>query len=675
MIDFSKELNQEQLAVVYMGDGPCLVLAGAGSGKTRTIVYRVAYLLEQGVAPENILLVTFTNKAAGEMVKRVRELTGAESNLPWAGTFHSIANKILRHHADALGYQNNFTILDEDDAEALIKIAVKKNKNEENDGKKFPSASAIKNIFSFARNAERPLAEVLEIKNYLWLDYLPELERVRADYERAKKEANAMDFDDLLINFLLLLQMPDIQRQYASQFKYILVDEYQDTNKLQASVISLLSSVHGNVLAVGDDAQSIYSFRAADVKNILNFEKSYPNAKIFKLETNYRSSQEILDVANCVIANNVKQYPKELKTIFTGGVKPVLHPMIDQIMEAKFVADEVEKQTEENIPRREMAVLFRASHHSQQLELELMRRGLSYDYRGGLRFFERAHVKDALAYLRLVQNPADTSAWLRALLHEEGIGPAGAMKIIDMVKGNAESTDILLPPKAQTGWNNFIKIRDELMKAGDQPAVMMRVILESSYRDYLEKEYLDAPERIADLEQMITFAEQYDSLEKFLAETALAENYNLKNSGQKNRGDKIILSTIHQAKGLEWQTVFVINMASGAFPNDRALREDGGVEEERRLFYVAITRAKKKLFLTYPLSSAQGRPASGWGPSMFVDEIHPDLIDDRSTLSSARSTAFNDSDVTYVSEDEEYSASWRTKKISPGSFLRDLDDL
>jgi DNA helicase-2/ATP-dependent DNA helicase PcrA len=705
MIDFAKELNQEQLAVVYMGDGPCLVLAGAGSGKTRTITYRVAYLLEQGVAPENILLVTFTNKAAGEMVKRVRDLTGAENNLPWAGTFHSIANKILRHHANALGYQNNFTILDEDDAEALIKIAVKNNRSDD-DGKKFPSASAIKNIFSFTRNAERPLHEVLEIKNYLWLDYLPELERVRADYERAKKEANAMDFDDLLVNLLLLLQMPDIQRKYANQFKYILVDEYQDTNKLQASVISLLSSVHGNVLAVGDDAQSIYSFRAADVKNILNFEKIYPGAKIFKLETNYRSSQEILDVANCVIANNVRQYQKELKTIFSGGAKPIVYSMIDQIMEAKFVADEVAKQTEGDTPAKEIAVLFRASHHSQQLELELMRRGLSYDYRGGLRFFERAHVKDALAYLRLIHNPADTSAWLRALLHEEGIGPAGAMKIIENFKngfichpreggdpdagvrddgkrldsrlrGNdTERVGSALSPKAQTGWNNFLKIHDSLVQAGDQPANLMRAVLESSYRDYLEKEYLDAAERVADLEQMITFAEQYDSLEKFLAETTLAENYNLKNSGHKNYGDKIILSTIHQAKGLEWQTVFVINMASGAFPNDRALREDGGLEEERRLFYVAITRAKKNLFLTYPLSgSAQGRPASGWGsvsgPSMFVDEIHPDLIEDRSTLSSARSTAFNDSDITYVSEDEEYAP----KKISPGSFLRDIDDL
>jgi len=344
--------------------------------------------------------------------------------------------------------------------------------------------------------------------------------------------------------------------------------------------------------------------------------------------------------------------------------------MIDQIMEAKFIADEVARQTGSDTPAKEIAVLFRAAHHSQQLELELMRRGLSYDYRGGLRFFERAHVKDALAYLRLIHNPADTSAWLRALLHEEGIGPAGAMKIIEMIKGGAASMDILLPSKAQTGWNNFSKIRDSLVQAGDQPANLMRVVLGSSYRDYLEKEYLDAAERVADLEQMITFAEQYDSLEKFLAETTLAENFNLENNGRKKSyGDKIILSTIHQAKGLEWRTVFVINMASGAFPNDRALREDGGLEEERRLFYVAITRAKKNLFLTYPLSGGWGDSVAG--PSMFVDEIHPDLIEDRSTLSSARSTAFNDSDVTYVSEEEEYSQ----KKIRPGSFLRDVDDL
>jgi DNA helicase-2/ATP-dependent DNA helicase PcrA len=417
------------------------------------------------------------------------------------------------------------------------------------------------------------------------------------------------------------------------------------------------------------------------VKNILNFEKDYPGlpagrqaAKIYKLETNYRSSQEILDVANSVIANNTRQYKKELKTVFSGGKKPLLRPALDQMMEAKFIAEEIEKQLAASVPSKEIAVLFRASHHSQQLELELMRRAINYDYRGGLRFFERAHVKDVLSYLRLLNNPLDTAAWLRVLLHEEGIGPAAAMSAIEQIKQSEApyaSVENVLSVKARNGWQNFLKIHGAMHTAGTAPAALIQAVLESPYKDYLAIEFLDSADRIDDLEQMINFAGQYESLEDFLAETTLAENFNIKNNTRENTGqEKIVLSTVHQAKGLEWQSVFVINMASGAFPNDRALREEHGIEEERRLFYVAITRAKKNLFLTYPLSGGGFGDAMP-GPSMFIEEIDPALIEDRSTLSPARSTAFNDSEITYVSEEEEYAP----KKISPGSFLRDLDDL
>ncbi len=735
MTDFSSELNQEQLAVVLTGDGPCLVLAGAGSGKTRTITYRVAYLLEQGVSPENILLVTFTNKAAGEMIKRVAELSSRAKPrdpsgvsegipplpaswrvgrndktmnvLPWAGTFHHIAYKILRKYSGVIGYQQNFTILDADDSEALVKLSLK-NLNLETGGQKFPSAGVIKGIISYARNAETTIEDVLDIKYPSWFRWSEEIKQIAGDYEKRKRASNSMDFDDLLANLLLLLQRPGhaefisasdktekrilkqvqddnmILAKYANQFKYILVDEYQDTNRLQASIIKKLASIHGNLLAVGDDAQSIYSFRAADIENILSFGKDYPDAKIFKLETNYRSSQEILSLANDVIANNINQYQKNLKTIFQSGVKPELRPQADQAAEADFVVRKISEILDGGVAPKEIAVLFRASHHSQQLEMALAQSGIAYDYRGGVRFFERAHVKDVLAYLRLLSNLADEAAWMRILLKEEGIGPVAAQKIYQAVRGAANVSEIksigldMLGEKAKVGWQNFTRIWDELLGIGtSHPAELVRTILETGYNDYLEAEYFDSRDRRGDVEQLVIYAGKFNDLAEFLAEANLTEDYGQKNQNNKVPTDKkIVLSTVHQAKGLEWSAVFMINLASGAFPNSRAASERGGIEEERRLFYVAITRAKKNLFLTYPMENgpAQGRPASGWGdalpgPSIFLEEIDSELLDDKSLLGNGRSLSLDDSDeVEYIDEDSQI-------KISPGSFLRDVGDL
>src|SRR3989344_2543275 len=470
MIDFQKELNAEQLDVVWHGEGPCLVLAGAGSGKTRVITYRVAYLLEQGISPENILLVTFTNKAADEMIRRLQTLTGMKEKLPWAGTFHHIAYRILRIYAPVLGYKNNFSVLDSDDSEALIKLCAKNFKTE-GEGKKFPSAKVLQSVISYARNSEESIGGVLELKYPQWLTFSEQIKNIAGDYYRKKKEANAMDFDDLLVNFLLLLNNEQVLRKYAEKFKYILVDEYQDTNKIQASIIKKLAAVHKNLLVVGDDAQSIYSFRAADVRNILQFAKDYPNAKIFKLETNYRSSREILQVANEVIANNVKHYKKELKTLFTSGLKPALHPQMDQAGEAEFVVNKISELTEGGTPENEIAVLFLAASHSQLLEMELVKAGIAYDYRGGLRFFERAHVKDILAYLRILNNFADTAAWMRVLMHEEGIGPGAAGKIVEALKTvtNIEEVKIIgqqvLGEKAKNGWYNFVRIWEAMLSA------------------------------------------------------------------------------------------------------------------------------------------------------------------------------------------------------------------
>ncbi len=674
MINFEQDLNKEQLAVVQSGDGPCLVLAGAGSGKTRTITYRVAYLLEKGVPPEQILLVTFTNRAAHEMIERVQTLTNTDLPLPWSGTFHHIANKMLRQYATYLGYKNNFTVLDADDSQALIKICIKEFKTTD----RFPSAKVVGSIISFARNSQTNIEETIEEKFSAWWHLSKTIGDVSSRYEQKKKESNVMDFDDLLINLALLLNIPGIQEKFSGQFKYILVDEYQDTNKLQANIIDKLAKIHRNILVVGDDAQSIYSFRAADVKNILNFEEKYPEAKTFRLETNYRSHQQILSLANDVISNNRYQYPKQLKAIKEKGVKPNLYPKNDQSDEAEFVVKKINELLEQGTAPHHIAVLFRAASHSQLLEMELAKVGILYDYRGGLRFFDRAHIKDVLSYLRILNNLSDTAAWLRVLLREEGIGPAAANKIIEAVQKlekieNLKNIAQGLSNKIQTGFNNFLEIFETLLAAyipENNPGDLIESIINSRYNDYLTTEYLDSEERKKDLEQMAIFANKHKNLSDFLAEASLQESFVKPTAINKNSTDlqkRLVLSTIHQAKGLEWEAVFIINIANDAFPNSRAVSEPNGLEEERRLLYVAITRAKKHLTLTYPMSTQRWGAVAG--PSIFLSEINQELIEDHSIL-SYKSTVFNnnDDDIQYIPEDQPF-------KIKPGSFLRDLDDL
>ena len=670
MIDYDTELNPQQLEVVRNGNGACLVLAGAGSGKTRTITYRVAYLLEQEVMPENILLLTFTNKAAQEMINRIQELTKMVCAMPYGGTFHSIANKILRRYAGVIGYENNFTILDSDDSISLIKICIKECKPDT--ASKYPSARVVQSMISYARNSMCSIEEVLDMKYPQFLEFAPSLGSVSSGYERKKKEANAMDFDDLLLNFLLLLNNPKTLEKFAEQFKYILVDEYQDTNKIQASIIRKLSLRHNNVLVVGDDAQSIYSFRAADIANILDFEKKYSGAKVFKLETNYRSSSEILDVANEVISNNLRQYKKDLNTICTTGVRPLLEPHSDQRSEAIYIAKTIKNQIANEVRTTEIAVLFRAAFHSQMLEMELMKNNIEYDYRGGLRFFDRAHIKDVLAYLRILNNLADTAAWLRVLLHEEGIGAVAAQKIIALVKTASSIEEIArlgndnIRGRAKQGWYNFLQIWTPLLEIdkNDIAALIMR-IKESDYRNYLENEYTDARERLEDIEQLAVFAEGAESLDSFLSEASLQEGFNARTATSNTSSrNKIVLSTIHQAKGLEWENVFIMNVASGAFPSDRAWQERDSIEEERRLFYVAITRAKKNLYLTYPQQGSNW--GSGGGPSIFLDEIPTDLIECKTSFGDL--TVFDNEieDVRYVVDDD------FSQKKKGGGFLIDV---
>lgn len=703
-IDYHGELNQEQLDVVLHGDGACLVLAGAGSGKTRTLTYRVAYLLEQGVDPSSILLLTFTNKAAKEMTSRVAGLLGAEASGIWGGTFHSIGARLLRKFASEVGYAPNFSILDQEDSRDLVKGVMKDLKIDPK-ARRFPTASVVSNIISFARNTQQSIQSALEIKHPNFLELVGDIEEIARQYQERKKSSNAMDFDDLLTNLARLLDDQNIGSALSRRFSYVLVDEYQDTNAIQARVVHGFARVNKNVLVVGDDAQSIYAFRGADVKNILNFPNEWPDCRIFKLLHNYRSTPEILDLANQSLIHNVAQYKKDLVGVRSAGDKPRLVPCTSATQEAKYVTEQILALRNEGTALANMAVLFRSSAHSQQLEFELMKRDIPYEYRGGQKFFERAHIKDVISFLRVYANPKDEVAWLRTLGLQTGIGAASASSIVQATRREEELVRMLepgliaIPSRAERGWTDFLSIMDEVSARARLPGPMIKAVTSSVYQDYLEREYPNWRERLEDLEQLALFAEGYEDLANFLADISLYDSIVAgRESADSVQADneKMILSTIHQAKGLEWDTVFIIHLADNAFPNRRALSEEGGLEEERRLFYVAVTRARKRLFLTYPMTL--GHEALVFNqPSTFLEEVPPQLFE-RVEIREAwqapgakKSGSWSwdegswDEPSIDVGHDGERSPSssgtvWKNSppskpKPAPGSFLRDIHDL
>jgi DNA helicase-2/ATP-dependent DNA helicase PcrA len=630
-IDYSKDLNQEQLDAVLNGDGACLVLAGAGSGKTRTITYRVAYLIERGVRPSEILLLTFTNKSAREMLERVERLLGASVQGIWGGTFHSVANRLLRMHPEEAAYEKNFTILDSEDSKSMFKTALKEMKIDPK-ARRFPAPAVCANIISYTRNVCGTIGETLELKHPNFLELEPEIAELAKRYEDRKRQSNAMDFDDLLANLLAMLDDPDAGPRISSRFRYVLVDEYQDTNAIQARIVSCLARRHGNAFVVGDDAQSIYAFRGADVRNILHFPREHPDTRIFKLLTNYRSTPQILHLANESLRHNVDQFEKDLVGLCGGGDRPSLVPCVSARQEAQYVAERILELRDQGTALGNMAVLFRATGHSQRLELELLKRDVPYEYRGGVRLFERAHIKDVLAYLRVFENGKDEQAWMRILLMQAGIGPATALRAARSAAergtpGALIRGEDVLPTKARTGWEELQKIMQGVLNEAPNPSRMIRAAARSGYQDYLEREYPNWRDRLEDVEQFALFAEAYDDLGAFLADVSLYDDvFTIREKGKPRGDERLILSTVHQAKGLEWDTVFVIHLSDGAFPNRRALEEDGGVEEERRLFYVACTRAKKRLHLSYPVTMGADMLVLN-RPSMFLDELDPRLME------------------------------------------------
>lgn len=693
-VNYDQDLNEAQLEVVKGGEGPCLVLAGAGSGKTRTITYRVAYLIESGVPAENILLLTFTNKAANEMLSRVESLLGSYPAGLWGGTFHSVANRILRKYAPKLGYESNFTILDQEDSKNLIKVCIKELKIDTK-ARRFPSPAVIQNLISYSRNASIELEKVISQKYPNFMEVSDAIILVANMYRDRKKAANAMDFDDMLLLLLELLKNnPEARDRLSTQFRYILVDEFQDTNIIQAEIVKELARVHKNILVVGDDAQSIYSFRAAEIKNILNFSKTFPGTQKFHLTVNYRSTPQVLDVANAVIKQNAEQFKKELEAVVEGADKPSLVPTSNAKQEADYIAEQILTLRDEGVQMNDMAVLFRATFHSQALEMELMKRDIPYEYRGGLKFFERAHIKDVIAHLKTYSNPKDETAWLRVLGHQPGVGIVTAGKIINALKDSANyesaiKTDMeaVLPARAKAGWHGHCKIGQKLLNVNDAPADLIRAIAASDYFMYLEAEYPDYRDRLEDIEQIALFSEGYTDLTKFLQEITLKEDYGAVREKQAPIDDeRLILSTIHQAKGLEWNAVFIMNLSQGGFPNQRALNEDGGLEEERRLFYVASTRARKNLFMTYPLTSGFDTLVLNQ-PSMFLGEIPEDLyeqvkvreVNSRWSMDNRRdpltinhkplTDEYEEPTIVFDNDGE------RVKKPMPTSFLRDVDEL
>ena len=688
-INYREELNDEQYAVVENGDGACLVLAGAGSGKTRTITYRVAYLLERGIAPQNILLLTFTNKASKEMLSRVESLLGFYPTGLWGGTFHSVANRILRMYAHEIGYSQNFTILDSEDSESLIKACIKE-LNVDTSARRFPSASKLNGMLSYARNAGRSIKDVIAQKYDSFYELIPVIERIGEVYEARKRQADAMDFDDLLIRLRdLLVQNPAVRDRLATQFEYVLVDEYQDTNVLQAQLINMLASAHRNILVVGDDAQSIYSFRAAEIKNILSFPDQYGSAKTFRLVTNYRSSPEILSIANASIGNNKNQFKKDLTAVRPSVEKPQLVPAQTASQESQFIAQQILTLRDAGTPFREIAVLFRAAFHSQALEFELMRRDIPYEYRGGMKFFERAHVKDVIAYLRILANPKDEVAWMRVLGLQTGIGLVTAQKMITQIRGYESLGEIAEQnlaggSKALTGWN---VLRPTLKKLSIEtaPSKLIRTVIVSEYRQYLEAEYPDFADRLEDLEQFALFAENYKDLTSFLTDVSLTADYGFETEETHGDEERMILSTIHQAKGLEWDAVFIMNLVDGKFPNGRALEEKDGLEEERRLFYVATTRARKYLYYTYPLVTGTDSLLFNQ-PSMFLQELDPAMMEEvrlknQVTATTSWNTSSWDESTWDSSEGDDGPAiildglgeQVKSKSVKPsGSFLRDV---
>lgn len=628
-IDYKGSLNQMQFAAVTLTEGPVLVIAGAGSGKTRTLVYRVAYLIENNILPQSILILTFTKKAAQEMVSRTMELLNdVNAQKVVGGTFHSFANMILRRYSKFIGIPSNYTIIDTGDAEDIIDLVKRESKFQKRESA-FPKKGRVYEAISKSRNCNKTLDDVIydgEELDYL-KDFLPEINIIAKKYKEYKKVHNVFDYDDLMEVFRDSLKSnPLFLERIQEDFKYIMVDEYQDTNIVQKEIVDLIAQKHRNIMVVGDDAQSIYAFRGANFENILRLHETYPDCKVVKLEENYRSNQAILNFTNSIIENALLGYKKRLFSNNLRNRKPVIKKFYSQQEEAEFIVLRILELIEKGIPTHEIAVLYRAGFHGYFIEAELMRRGISYVVYGGIRFMERRHIKDMVAYLKIVQNPLDPVAWNRNLKLIPGIGNVLASSIVKSIKDNNGNIDFSEFKNKKC--YSSLKELEELLKAVSVPDLSIPEkidILKEYYYPILKTIEDDYQSRMKDMNILSSLAAKYEDLEKYLTDLMLEPPSNkFKDSSapimEELTEKPLVLSTVHSAKGLEWNTVFIPHLLDGLFPSLKSVKGIKQLEEERRLFYVACTRAKEHLYLTLPYSVAS---YEGYltRPSRFLVEI------------------------------------------------------
>jgi len=635
-INYEEFLNVSQLQAVMTLEGPLLIIAGAGSGKTRTLVYRVARLVESGVPPESILLLTFTRKAASEMLDRAASLADEKCRFVSGGTFHSLAHRILRGAAHHLGFENTFTILDRSDMEEVIQSLVQ-DMHIDKGAVRFPKRSTLANVISKAANLETGVDRLMAEEYGQFLEYAPQLKRLQRLYAEYKKENQLMDYDDLILFFReLLAGKQEIRALLSEKYRYIMVDEYQDTNKIQSDIVRSLSQDHGNVMVVGDDAQSIYSFRGANYRNMFDFPKLFPEARLIKLEQNYRSTQPILDLTNALMSQAREKYTKCLFTERKNGERPKVVDTRTEPEQALFVARTIKGEISKGRSIRDFAVLFRAAYHSFELEVELARQGIPFVKYGGFKFMESAHIKDLLAYLRVAVNREDGVSWGRILRMVKNIGQGRSQAIIAWMKKNrlAPSAVAEWPSagKADQGLKSLAALMEELTAEDLSPSAAVELAMKF-YGPILAEKFDDFPRREKDLEQLVLMANRYRKLKTFLDDLLLEPPNSTADLSAEQKKECLTLSTVHSAKGLEWPVVFVIWVTEGYFPPARSSANEEAIEEERRLMYVAATRAKDSLILCYP-GQETGRSwfaSDTRGLSSFLQALPPEVVERRSS--------------------------------------------
>ncbi len=625
-VDYENELNLKQLEAVVAKEGAFLVIAGAGSGKTKTLTYRTARLIEDGVDPRNILLLTFTRKASVEMLNRASLVLDDRCENVAGGTFHSFSNMILRRYSNFLGLKNNFTIMDQSDAEDVIQhitglLYPKKEK-------RFPKKSTILEIYSKSVNKETPVKEIIDKEYYNFVEIEDKIIEIQKAYVKYKREKSLLDYDDLLLYLKFLLsENENIRKKLSNKYKYIMIDEYQDTNALQADIIKLLVSEHNNVMAVGDDSQSIYSFRGANYKNILEFPSIFDNVKIIKLEQNYRSSQNILNLTNKIISKAKEGFSKKLFSEIIDEKKPAIIRARNSQIEAEFVCQKILELLDEDISLNDICVLIRNARMSYNLEIELSKSNIPFQKFGGPKFMDSAHIKDIIAHLRVILNPDDTVSLNRILLLLKGIGTKAVNSIIPVVQNNSFDCKFI-----ESKYIGSIKPLFGVLSDAGVEENLQKIIesLINYYKPILKEKYDDWQKREKDLEHFIYLSKQYKKLDSFLSDLALEPpEASVEGMYKRNvKDDCLTISTIHSAKGLEWNSVFIIGAVDGRFPSAYSFNSMEELDEELRLMYVATTRAKSNLFISYPIDMydyATGMILSK--PSRFLDDIDESMLE------------------------------------------------